>query len=49
MRTFEMYLSGAFGLILVYLLVSNASATNQVLNALSAANTDTIRALQGRR
>ena len=49
MRTFEMYLAGAFGLILVYLLVANASSTNQVLNALSNANTDAIRALQGRR
>lgn len=48
MRTLEMYLAGAFGLILVYLLVSNAGSTNQVLNALSSTNTSAIRALQGR-
>lgn len=43
-----MYISGALLLILVFLLVNNASATNQILGGLSSANTGAIKALQGR-
>lgn len=48
MSTFEKYLSGTLGLILVFLLVSNASGANTILKSLSSFNTDAIRALQGR-
>jgi len=48
MRTFEIYLSGALGLVLVYLVLSRASDANQVLARLGEVNTGAIRALQGR-
>ena len=41
------YLEIAFVLILIYLLVSNGSASSQVINAISGANTNAIVALQG--
>lgn len=48
MRLLEIYIGGAFGLILVYLLVANASNANQIIGALGSVNTSAIRALQGR-
>lgn len=45
---FLKYLSLAFLLILVYLLVQNASGTSKVIGSLSNANTNAILALQGR-
>jgi X-X-X-Leu-X-X-Gly heptad repeat protein len=48
MRTLELYLSGALALVLVYLLVTNASGANQVLDGLGRLNTGAVRALQGR-
>lgn len=48
MSIFEKYVTGALFLILVYLLVANASGTNTVLKALSSFNVNAISALQGR-
>lgn len=48
MNIVEKYLTGALFLILVYLLVINASGTNTVLTGLSNFNVDAIKALQGR-
>lgn len=42
------YLGYAFLLILIYLVVNDAEATNKVLGGLSAANIGAIKALQGR-
>lgn len=48
MNTLSNYIAGALALIALYLIVVNASQSAQVLNALSSANTNAIRALQGR-
>lgn len=48
MSLLEKYITGALFLILVYLLVINASNTNTLLSGLSSFNTGAIRALQGR-
>lgn len=48
MSIVEKYVTGALFLILVYLLVINASGTNTVLSGLSSFNVDAIKALQGR-
>lgn len=48
MSVFEKYVTGALGLILVYLLVINASGTNTVIGAFSTFNVNAIKALQGR-
>ena len=48
MNIVEKYVTGALFLILVYLLVINASGTNTVLGALSSFNVNAITALQGR-
>ena len=48
MRTLELYLSGALALVLVYLVVTNASGANTVLTSLGQVNTGAIKALQGR-
>lgn len=45
---FLKYLSIIFILIFVFLVVSNGSASTNVLNSLSRANTNAILALQGR-
>lgn len=47
MRALEMYISGALLLILVFLVVRNASGTNAIIGGLSKANVDAIKALQG--
>ncbi len=44
---FARYLEIVFLLVLVYLLVSNGQYSTHVINSLSAANTNTIIALQG--
>lgn len=49
MSILEKYVTGALFLILVYLLVFNASGANQVLMGLSSFNVNAIRALQGQR
>lgn len=48
MSIVEKYVTGALFLILVYLLVVNASGTNTVLSGLSNFNVQAITALQGR-
>lgn len=48
MNTLNAYVTGALALIALYLVVLNAGKSNQVINALSAANVDAVRALQGR-
>lgn len=48
MSLFEKYVTGALLLILVYLLVVNATGTNMVLGGLSKFNVNAISALQGR-
>lgn len=48
MSIVEKYVTGALFLILVYLLVFNATGTNQVLQGLSNFNVQAITALQGR-
>lgn len=47
MSIFEKYVTGALGLILVYLLI-NGSNTNSVIGAFSTFNVNAIKALQGR-
>lgn len=47
MQTFGKYISIAGLLILVFLLVRNASGAARIINGLSAANTNAIIALQG--
>ena len=48
MATLDKYIAGALFLILVYLLVANASSANTVLRSLADFNTTAIKALQGR-
>jgi hypothetical protein len=45
---FEKFFAGAFGLILVYLLVANASGVNQILSGFASFNAKTFGTLQGR-
>ena len=48
MHTLDKYIAGAFGLILMYLLIANASESNTVIKALGSFNVGAIKALQGR-
>lgn len=48
MRTLEIYITLAAGLILVYLLVSNYEGTNTLFNSISRLNFNAIQALQGK-
>jgi hypothetical protein len=47
MNTLNTYITGALVLIALYIIVFNASKSDQVISALSTANTSAIRALQG--
>lgn len=48
MGAIEKFFAGAFGLVALYLLVSNASGANQVLKGLGSFNAQTFGTLQGR-
>lgn len=48
MSTLNTYISGALGLVVLYIIVYKASESNQVINALSNANNSAIKTLQGR-
>lgn len=48
MRLLEVYITVAAGLILVYLLVTNYTGTENLLNSFSRLNYNAIQALQGR-
>lgn len=48
MSTIEKFFAGAFGLILVYLLVANWQGVNQILQGLANFNVKTFSTLQGR-
>lgn len=44
----EKFFAGAFGLVALYLVVTNASGTNAVLKGLGSFNAQTFGTLQGR-
>lgn len=48
MSFLEKFFAGAFGLILVYLLVTNASGVNSILGGFASFNAKTFGTLQGR-
>jgi hypothetical protein len=44
----EKFYATAFGLVALYLILTNASAVNQILKALGSFNVETFKVLQGR-
>lgn len=48
MNTVEKFYTGAFALIALFLVASNAGSFNTILNGLASFNTSTFRTLQGR-